>query len=334
MTLASMSVRRHARLRAGLAVLALAAATACDNADQLAPTTAAPAGQLDGPLAGPTAGPVPTAGTPSLYTGSNAPGISFSVFDLDMAYIGSTITGAVKASGPGDIIGTLERARRVGGRVIARFSGSDSYLKHSDGTFSFSKWQSQVNRFRSVNIKPYIDDGTLQGHFVIDESDNAPRWGGQKIPNATVEAMAAYSKQLWPSLATIARVKATSLKGVNYRYLDAAWAQYASYRGDVNSWMREQESAARSSGLRLVVGLNVLDGGTSRSGIRGYSSGKYAMSASELKTFGSAVMASSYACSFAMWKYTSSYYGRSDIRSAMYYLSSKAKDHARTSCRR
>jgi hypothetical protein len=57
------------------------------------------------------------------------------------------------------------------------------------------------------------------------------------------------------------------------------------------------------------------------------------MSASEIRTLGAAVLNQSYACAFFNWAYKDTYYGRSDIKSAMADLSAKARVHAKTSCR-
>jgi hypothetical protein len=60
------------------------------------------------------------------------------------------------------------------------------------------------------------------------------------------------------------------------------------------------------------------------------------MSASEIRSYGSALLNQSYACGFYNWtfQYTgSTYYNRTDIKSALTDLSQKARAHVRTSCR-
>ena len=57
------------------------------------------------------------------------------------------------------------------------------------------------------------------------------------------------------------------------------------------------------------------------------------MSASELRSYGSAILAQSHVCAFFMWRYQATYYDRADIKKAMSELSLKARNHARTSCR-
>jgi hypothetical protein len=67
--------------------------------------------------------------------------------------------------------------------------------------------------------------------------------------------------------------------------------------------------------------------------IRGTTSGKWAMSATELQKYGSAILGTSYACAYFTWMHNTDYYGRSAIKSAMADLSAKARSHAKTSCR-
>src|SRR5512134_3050219 len=112
----------------------------------------------------------------------------------------------------------------------------------------------------------------------------ASRWGGKVIPQATVEAAAAYSKQIWPTLPTIVNAP-----------------------------------------LGLFAGLNVLDGGDGSSGFHGNYPGKWAMSAAELRTYGTALLSQSYVCGFGMWECRSAYYDRADVKSAMADLSAKAQ---------
>jgi len=277
-------------------------------------------------------------GTPTQEAGSLLPGIAFGSFDMENQYLNSVHTGTVRGGGlsPTNILSLLSDARAKGARVVIKLCmGRDMYVKNPDGTFSFTKWKGLVDRYRSVNLAPYIADGTIVGHFLIDEPGRASKWGGKIIPQSTVEAMAQYSKQIWPGMTTMVRVVPSWLKSapVTYTSLDAAWAQYAAVKGSIGPWIAAEVAAAKSLGLGLAVGLNVLDGGNGSSKIPGWSAGKYAMSASELRTYGSTLLNQSYSCGFFMWMHDATYYGRSDIKSAMGDLSTQARSHAKTSCK-
>ena len=278
-----------------------------------------------------TGAPSPAAGA---VTSAAHSGILFGSMNLGNSLLSRVHTGAWRPVTPANILAELSGARARGGRLILRLVPGDRQLKNADGTFSFEKWKAMVDRYKSVDFRQYIDDGTLVGHYMIDEPHLTARWNGG-IQQSTLEAMARHSKQLWPDLVAIVRVVPSWLAQapVAYRYLDAAYIQYTSRRGDPAEFLAREVAAAQSRGLGVVLSMNVLDGGTSSSGIPGYSSGKFAMSAAELRRFGSVLLNERYGCAFIMYQYEPSYYNRSDIRSAMADLSRMATGHPSTSCR-
>jgi hypothetical protein len=337
---------RRALSRASALGLVLLLVGGCGSQDQLNPSTDTPA---DGTLPGGSAA-VPTDSTiiptDSLFgdtvgvsglTGS-LPGIVFASVHLPTTLLNSVYTGTQIAGevSPSNALTLLSATRAKGGRLFIKLCmGRDDFVKNADGTFSFTKWKSLVDRYRTVNLGPYITDGTIVGHFMIDEPQRAAKWGGKIIPQATLEAMAKYSKQIWPGMTTFVRVVPSWLASASltYTYLDAGWLQYAAGKGDVAKLLAAEVAAAKSRGLGLAVGLNVLDGGNGSSGIRGTSSGKYAMSASEIRTYATVLLNESYSCAYNMWQYDATYYGRSDIKAAFADMSLKARAHAKTSCR-
>ena len=297
-------------------------------------------GEEDTLPSAPLAEPAP-AGAPAdavIETRSDRPGIVFGTFNLRNNHLNSVHTGWMNGGPlePSNIVSWLSGARSKGGRVVIKLSkGRDSYVKNGDGTFSLSKWKSLVSRYRSVNLDPYIRDGTIIGHYLIDEPHRAARWGGRPISQKTLEEMAQYSKQLWPGMSTLVRVVPSWLTSasVSYRHLDAGWAQYTVGKGDAARWVAAEAAAAKRKGLGLVVGLNVINGGNGSSGIRGSRTGEWSMSATEIRKYGAAMLGESHACAFFSWQHDTEYFSRSDIRSAMADVSQKAKVHTRTSCR-
>jgi hypothetical protein len=221
----------------------------------------------------------------------------------------------------------LSGARAKGARIVIDPIVYDSDVKNSDGTFSLTKWKTKVSRFKTVNFSSYVTDGTVLGIFLLDEADDPTNWGGKTIPTSTIEAMALYSKTLWPSITTIMRARPTYLaNGTIYKHLDASWIQYQLSHGNFTTWNNTQIAAAKRAGLGLIVGLNVLRGGNTSSST--------SMSASQLKTWGTWLLSQTYACGyFNGWKYDATYFNRSDIKPVMVELSNKAKAHVKTSCR-
>ena len=204
-------------------------------------------------------------------------------------------------------------------------SGSQNYYVDSYGNFSFTKWKQRVDMFRSINFASYITDGTIIGHFLIDEPSDPANWNGKVIPQATVEAMAKYSKQIWPGMATIVRAESTWLAQWtgSYQYLDAAWAQWVYRKGDPLDYIKRNVADAQKKGLAVVAGLNILRGGDNR----------YPLTAAQVKTAGAALLSSTYPCAFMSWQYDSPYLSGVGIQDAMKYLRSKAQNRSFKSCR-
>lgn len=343
--------RRGARFRAVAFIAAALGFAACDNADRLGPiglgdgsNTLADSSALASDSAafvdGDTLSDAQVDANEALpeaafVTARTAKGIAFGPYNLPSNLYSRTFTGSAIAAGPSDIIHRLEAARRSGARVLVRLSAGEHYWLNRNRSVNLSKWKLQIARFKRVNLRPYIKDGTLLGHILIDEPHDKSNWGGRPVPFATLEAMAKYSKQLFPGLTTVVRSYTPWLAGASFRwkYLDAAMAQYSARKGEVSHWMREQTSAARREGLGLIVSLNLLNGGNRASGIRGLYRGNYAMSARQIKSWGTLLATNNLSCGFFFWNYNQRYFGRSDIKSALSQVSAKAKNRSRQSCR-
>lgn len=357
------------RFRTGALVAAVLLVSSCDSSDRLSspPTTNVNTDSIDTPIdstggvpsdsvpgmppidstAGPptdSVGATPTdtcaamaaASRQASKTGNDAPGIAFGAFNMPPTMMGSKFTGIVRASGSYDILCTLATARLAGARIMVRMSGGDSYFRNPDGTLNLDKWKARIDRYKRVKVElqTFIDDGTLIGHYILDEPHNLNTWK-DGVPYSTVEAMAKYSKELWPDLPTVVRAYPDWLSNASFRwqYLDAAWAQYSGRKGEVRQWMKDQSFYAQNEGLGLIVGLNLLNGGDESSGILGTIKGSYAMSAAQIKEWGSVLAADPYACGFYSWRYTPSYFDRPDIEAALGEIASKAKNRDRPSCK-
>jgi len=307
-------------------VLAIALG-ACDRADPTSPSDAVePAVALSAPSVAPS------------FSRSFRGGIPFGVFHLPKDDYGKVMNGSLANLSPSYLLSYLEAARQSGTRLMLSMVGGQANYKNKDRSFSLELWKRRVDRFRGVNFSSYIEDGTIIGHYLLDEPHDKANWGGSTVAPATLDEMARYSKQLWPAMATVVRAWPAYLTGHNYRYLDAAWAQYSprygasSQRLPINEFISKNVSEAKSSGLALVVGMNLLAGGSSK-GLGGYYPGQLAASASDLREFGSALLESSYACAFISWRQDEKYMSRSDIKEAMSHLADKARGHPYKSCR-
>jgi hypothetical protein len=264
-------------------------------------------------------------------------GIAFGPQHLPQNLFGPVYTGTVRIASPRNVVSILEAARGTRTRVILNLSTTPG-SRNPDGSFSIERWKARVDRFTRINFEPYIADGTLLGHYLMDEPHSPKNWNGKPVPFSDIEAAARYSKARWPNMTTFVRTHPEFLAGAPFTwvYVDAAWAQYSARRGDVRTYLEENVASAKSLGLGLVVGMNLLTGGSSESGIRGYHEGTWAMSASQIRAWGSILAAEPYACALSMWKYDKdnpAYLDRPDVQAAMAEVSQIATNRPRASCR-
>jgi hypothetical protein len=262
-------------------------------------------------------------GEPAVASASFAGGIPIGMAGQPTSAFGSRFNGGKLTIGANQLLSQLSAIRARGGRAVVMFAGNPRHYQDGNNHFSLSKWKARVDLFKKLNFSSYVSDGTIIGHFLLDEPNDPRNWGGQQVSPSVVEQMAQYSKQLWPSLATIVRVEPGYLSS-NHRYLDAAWAQYLYRRGNVNDYIKRNVDDAQKRGLGLVVGLNVLKGGNPNGS---------KMSASEVESWGSALLSSSYPCAFVMWQYNSDYLSSAGIGGAMVALRRKAQSRS-TMCGR
>jgi hypothetical protein len=308
--------RRATRLRA-IPLVALATIFgACNATDQLTSTS----DMTDTPADVPTVAEPTDVSLSATFRG----GIPIGYFAMPTSWFGGDYNGAFRNIWPGQLLQELAAIRARGGKVVLMFAGNERYYK-SGGHFDLTKWKQRVNRFRGVNFSQYVKDGTIIAHYLIDEPNDPRNWGGRPVSGRTVEEMARYSKQLWPSMATVTRTEPRYLAqtGGSYHYLDAAWAQYVTRKGAPSDYIRRHVADAQKLGLALITGLNVTMGGPNGS----------RMSPSLIKSAGSALLNSSYPCAFISWQYRSDYASSGAVKDAFRYLSSKARNRATRSCR-
>jgi hypothetical protein len=258
-------------------------------------------------------------------------GVPFGPYAVTSSAMGS-FSGAVQSVTPANVLATARAARQADVQLVLRLATGD--VTNADGTFNLDKWRAAIDRYRSIDLAPFITDGTIMGHMLVQNPHYAERWGGRTIPQANLDEMARYSRGRWPGLTTVVQAPATWLatKSTAWQYLDAASVMYAG-SGEAAKWIAAQVAAASDARLGLMVAMNVLSGGTSSSGIQVLGAGNYAMSATQLGTWGAALLAPTRVCGLMMSRYHSDYFGRSDVKAAVATLAQKASAHAGTSCR-
>ena len=310
MTHRSTAPFRGTRFRAVVLSGLVLALMACDEQEVLAPETALPLDEAAVPI-----------DAPELAV-QQAGGIAIGMAAQPTTQINDIYSGGKITVSPNDVLSRLSAIRNRGGRVVLMLAGNERYYKDAAGRFSLTRWKARVDRFRNINLDSYIRDGTIIGHFMLDEPNDPANWNGSTVPQSVLEEMGKHSKSRWPGMKTIVRTHPNWFKS-SPRYVDAAWAQYLYRRGPARDYIRKQVADAQQRGLALVVGLNVLRGGKPNGS---------KMTASEVKAWGSELLNSSYPCAFMSWEYNSTYLNTTAMKSAMKELRRKAENRSKKTC--
>lgn len=291
-------------------------------------------------LAGVTSGPGDGNGIPFGFWGMNGY-ISTDGFADTQNRFGVTIF-QVASSSPGYTVNTLLPLVRASGMRVTLRMTADHSTYTTDGNFDLAKWKEALSVWVDSGVQEFIDDGTLAGHMILDDIDT---FSGIDATASDLDEMARYSQEIMPGLMTFARQKATRMPvpaSGYYDYLDACVNQYTNYQGysdgDINIYATIQHDTAMALGLEIINGLNIADGGDGSSGQPGWKSGKYAMSADEIMSYGEVLLSVPDVTMFLMWEYDgeeswsdgsigADYFDQPDMQDAIYYLSQIAAEY-------
>ena len=255
----------------------------------------------------------------------------------------------------------LPLIRTAGLKATLRLSGNNTDLTAADGSFDLQAWKDAIDVWVDACdadaadcLQPFIDDGTLVGHMLLDDiytfHNGAGTYGTQPTA-ADLEEMASYSKIAFPGLMTFVRNKASTMPvpagDGQYVDLDACVNQYTNFSGysdgPIADYVAEQAAAAESLGLDVINGLNIVDGGDGSSGVEGSRSGKSAMTAAEITEYGTALLDRETFPSlsiFLMWEYDGDsttwldatfgygdlYFNQTELQEAIFNLGQVAAD--------
>lgn len=308
-------VRRMGSLRAPLFAVLILVLASCDNTDSLTSTGIVDPEQVENLDEG-AAVPVEAPSFASAYAG----GIPMGLFQTPYTSIGSLYNGTLRIIYPKQLVAELKAIKARGGKVVLNLPGAPPRYRDRSGNFSLSMWKASLDRYKGVNFSSYIQDGTIIGNLMIDEPNSSKRWG-KPVSASTIEEMARYSKSRWSNMATLVRVRPGYLAS-NHRHLDAAWSQYHSRFGDPSKYISQDVAVSKKKGLALLAGMNVLNGNGGRK-----------MTASQVKSWGGALLSNTYVCAFVSWTYNSNYLSTSSMKDAMKALRNKAQSRSTKSCR-
>lgn len=219
------------------------------------------------------------------------------------------------------------------------------YVADGQVDFDLQAWTDDLLLWqeRASEVIPYIENGTLVGHMILDDIVN---FSGIDPTAEDLEAMACLSDSIFgDGLMTYVRERCDDvpiLEG-GYQCLDACVNQYTNFPdysdGDVNVYAETVALAAEARGLKIINGLNICDGGDGRSLQPGFSNHHFAMSAEEILEYGAPLLDRERfpdLILFLMWEYDGSqlwydgttigsdYFNQPNLQNAIFELSQMA----------
>ena len=288
----------------------------------------------------PDAGPN---GPDSTYAGVGQ-GIPFGEFGLQPEHFRAPYTGAVVIVSRSSAAAVLRAAQARKLRLVLNLGGGRKLYSNPDGTFNLERWKARIDTYRDVDFAPYVTEGLVLAHYLVDEPGATGSWGGRPVSRADIDAMARYSKSIWPTLPTAVRATADWLgRGdTAYTSLDIAWAQWAGpHRGGSTGLTPEQfrdENVALAKELELgvIFGMNYLNGGDGSSGVPGTDEHpeRWQMSAAEVAHVGTVLAGAPYACALLSWRHDAEFESRPEVRAALDSVANVAAARGGTSCTR
>ena len=211
-----------------------------------------------------------------------------------------TTSGIIGLRNMRDAVKILDRARQDHAHIFITMAGGRNRFQDEHGAFSLDMFQSQIERFRGLDLSSYVKDGTVLGHLMFDEPHDPTNWDGRPVPPSVVDQAAKISKELWPYLPTSIGSPPTYItKDGPMKYLDYCSAAYARKQGPFSAWLDRQVTTARAGKVKLVVTINVLD--FAGKGMR--AENLRSMSSTDLESLATTALDNPYVAAVLMWKW-------------------------------
>lgn len=279
--------------------------SACDTAREPQPQSpsvqAGPLGQISGASRRVVATPTHSSGVPFGFWGLNGYVSPTGLADVRARMGANHLQTAT--TNPEWVADTLLPMARAAGYVVTLRLSGDHPGYTREGNFDLGAWKQAMLVWRNSGLGPFVADGTLAGHMLLDDIDT---FKGYNPSAADLDEMARYSKALIPGLMTFVRQRAADMpqpEGGRYRHLDAVVNQYKASDGDVSAYAARQVAAAARLDVGTINGMNLADGGDGSSGKSGYRGTHFAMSAEEVLRYGTVLARVPESGMFMCWEY-------------------------------
>jgi hypothetical protein len=241
-----------------------------------------------------------------------------------------------EASAP-NIEALLNAARTRNFTILTNMTGGAHSNYLTNGLFDMAKWKAKMNTLDTDSIRAAVEDavagGYLIGNSVMDEPPH-PTWCEGRTPSnwcitkAMVDQMCDYVKGIFPTLpvGVVHRHDHPDFEPAkNYAVCDFVLSQYGFPQGVVSDYRDSGLAFASRSGISILFGMNLLDGGIPRkqwethcdpetTGGDGTFGLRCRMTAKQVRDFGAVLGPEG--CGFRLWRYDGDSMGKEENQQA------------------
>jgi hypothetical protein len=235
---------------------------------------------------------------------------------------------------PRGLIALLARLRSNRQSAFLALTGGDHAQYITAGRFDFAKWKAGVERYTTPVLKTALQeavtDGTVLGYVMLDEPQHVS-WGGA-LTKATVDSMAAYCRELLPSIPCGVAADHRWRAHERYRVVDFVMAQTWMETGSATAFRDSAVAMARRDGVALVLSINLF-GAKPSPGCEPRRN-QCLMRPAEVREWGRVLVSEPYACALMMWRYDAAMWGRPEYQTQFQDIATIAKQRVAKECRR
>ena len=247
------------------------------------------------------------------------------------SYCAGPMSAAMQQVDPRVLLGRLQLAARCNVRlVLVPPRRMLTTTGQAAGEFSVDSAKRFTDRYAALlpadTIGKYRE--TILGLNLADDYGCVRCWGGKAITQAQIAEWAAYTRAKLPGIPLGVRVTPdwVAAHAPLAPLLDYAWAQYATRKGEAQTYFDQAATIGQRLGLRVVMGVNTencYDAGASRP-----------CTAADLVRFGRMAVGHPGSCAFVSWRYDEGTWARADVRAAWEGLVGEERGRKGEDCRR
>jgi hypothetical protein len=161
----------------------------------------------------------------------------------------------------------LREAQSCGTKVIVTLSGPPEEILNENGIgLSLPKFEEKLARFKGV-LDPYLKDGTIAYHLVVNQPHNCQYWGSQCPSPAEIDEASQISKIYWPTLKTMVTTTTKYAPAFKWRHTDLLNLEYGYHQGPLDQFIKDSVEIYESSKANTISwSILALVGGFTDSG--------------------------------------------------------------------